>query len=64
MYIFRTEIIIKVNKSKAGREIGLSQVSMSNILLGKRPCPKTTAYCITKYLDPNSEIEDWFIKIK
>lgn len=62
MYIFKTELQIKINKSLAGRIIGLSQPSISKILNGKVACRKVVAYCITKYLDKNAEIEDYFVR--
>ena len=62
MYIFKTEMPVKINQSKACEIIGLSQPTLSNILNGKVACRKVVAFCITKYLDENAEIEDYFIK--
>ena len=62
MYIFKTEIPIKINQSKACKIIGIAQPTLSNILNRKVSCRKVVAYCITKYLDDNAEIEDYFIK--
>ena len=62
MYIFKTEIPIKMNQSKACESIGLAQPTLSNILNGKVACRKVVAFCITKYLNENAEIEDYFIK--
>ena len=61
MYIFKTEIPIKINQSKACKIIGLSQPTLSKILNGKVACRKVVAFCITKYLNENAEIEDYFI---
>lgn len=62
MYIFKTEIPIKINQTKACEIIGLAQPTLSNILNGKVACRKVVAFCITKYLDENAEIEDYFYK--
>ena len=62
MYIFKTEIPIKINQSKACEIIGLAQTTLSNILNGKVACRKVVAFCITKYLNENAEIEDYFVK--
>ena len=35
---------------------------LSNILNGKVACRKVVAFCITKYLNENAEIEDYFVK--
>lgn len=62
MYIFKAEISIKINQTKACEIIGLSQPTLSKILNGKVACRKVVAFCITKYLNENAEIEDYFIK--
>ena len=60
MYIFKTEMPVKINQSKACEIIGLAQPTLSNILNGKVACRKVVAFCITKYLDENAEIEYYF----
>lgn len=62
MYIFKTEIPIKIKQIEACKIIGLAQPTLSNILNGKVACRKVVAFCITKYLDDNAKIEDYFIK--
>ena len=62
MYIFRTEIPIKIKQIEACKIIGLAQPTLSKILNGKVACRKVVAFCITKYLDDNAKIEDYFIK--
>lgn len=62
MYIFKTEIPIKIKQTEASKIIGLTQPTLSNILNGKVACRKVVAFCITKYLNENAEIEDYFIK--
>lgn len=62
MYLFRTEIPVKINQTIASEIIGITQPTLSNILNGKVACRKVVAFCITKYLDDNAKIEDYFIK--
>lgn len=66
MYRFREDKNnrLKDGQVKAGEIIGLAQPTLSNILTGKVLCRKVVAFCITKYIDPNAEIEDYFIKEK
>ena len=62
MYLFKTEISVKINQTIASKVIGITQPTLSNILNGKVACRKVVAFCIAKYLDDNAEIEDYFIK--
>lgn len=62
MYLFKTEIPVKINQTIASKVIGITQPTLSNILNGKVACRKVVAFCITKYLDDNAKIEDYFIK--
>lgn len=63
MYQFK-DIKVKINQTIASEVIGITQPNLSKILNGKVACRKVTAYCITKYIDENAEIEDYFIRIK
>lgn len=62
MYLFKTEISVKINQTIASKVIGITQPTLSNILNGKVACRKVVAFCIAKYLNENAEIEDYFIK--
>lgn len=62
MYLFKSGIEIEINKTEASEIIGISRVHLSNILNGKVVCSKTTAYCITKFLNSDADIEDYFDK--
>lgn len=64
MYIFKNDINIKINQTIASEVIGLAQPTLSNILNSKVACRKVVAFCITKYIDENAKIEDYFKKIK
>ena len=66
MYSFRLEKKDEIiNKYKLGflaDEIGISLTYLSNILNGKNDCKKVVAYCITKMVDNEKEVEYFFIK--
>ena len=62
MYLFKTEIPVKINQTIASKVIGITQPTLSNILNGKVACRKVVAFCIAKYLDDNAKIEDYFVK--
>ena len=63
MYKFRQDLNFKIKHQEiAAKEIGITQPTLSNIINGKVACRKVVAYCITKYIDINAEIEDYFIK--
>jgi hypothetical protein len=64
MYILREDVGVKINQTIASEVIGLSQPTLSNILNRKVTCRKVTAYCITKYIDDEAQIEDYFEKVK
>ena len=62
MYLFDNTKKIDINKTSASKEIGVSRTHLSNVINGKKLCSKKLAYCIAKYLDKNSEINDFFKK--
>ena len=64
MYIFKQDVDYKINQTTASEIIGITQPCLSNILNGKVACRKVVAYCITKYLNENAEIEDYFERVK
>lgn len=63
MYFFKENVDVKINQTIAGEVIGLTQPTLSNILNRKVACRKVVAFCITKYIDENAKIEDYFKKI-
>lgn len=63
MYFFKENVDVKINQTIAGEVIGLTQPTLSNILNRKVACRKVVAFCITKYIDENAKIEDYFEKI-
>lgn len=44
------------------KEIGISNIYLSNIITGKKACSKVVAYAITKCVSNNKKVEDLFIK--
>ena len=62
MYILREDKDIKINQTQASEIIGLAQPTLSNILNRKVACRKVVAFSITKYIDENAEIDDYFDK--
>ena len=63
-YMFKENVVYKIKQGDACKVIGLAQPTLSNILNRKVRTTKMTAYCITKYLDENAEIEDYFERVK
>jgi len=65
MYLFKkelkNEIVNKFKISYIADNTGISRVYLSNIFNGKVAIRKTIAYCITKTIDKDKEIEDYFI---
>ena len=64
MYIFKEGVNVKINQTIAGEVIGLTQPTLSKILNRKVACRKVVAFCITKYIDENAKIEDYFEKTR
>lgn len=64
MYIFKGDTSVIRNQTIASDVIGITQPTLSNILNKKVECRKVTAYSITKYINENAEIEDYFEKVK
>ena len=64
MYKFVKEVTAIKNKSTASKAIGISRVYLSNILNGNVLCSKPVAYCITKFINKEAEIKDYFVIAK
>jgi len=67
-YIIKKDEIEKVKKTYKNQyfvdTVGISKAYVSLIFNGKRKCPKVVAYTITKAIDKNAEIEDYFEIVK
>ena len=61
MYLFKDKNI-KIHKTNASKVIGISRVYLTDIMNQRKLCSKIVAYCITKYLDSEAEIEDYFVR--
>lgn len=53
-------LLEEYNKVKVANQIGLHPDTLRKVLNGKIVCSKLAAYCITKFIDSNAEIEDYF----
>lgn len=50
------------NKTQMAKVIGLNADTLRRVINGKQECSKLVAYCITKFLNSEAEIEDYFDK--
>lgn len=65
MYKFKNKTLASMyNKEQMAKIIGLNADTIRRVINGKQQCSKLVAYCITKFLNSDSEIEDYFIKEK
>lgn len=56
---------IKVIKQVAmAKVVGLNPVTINKIFNRKQKCSKLVAYCITKFLDDDKEIEEFFERVE
>ena len=63
MYTFKDKNVAKMfNKTQMAKVIGLNPDTLRRVINGKQECSKRVAYCITKFLDDEAEIEDYFVK--
>lgn len=63
MYIIKDQTIEKIKNYKQkyiAFTIGLHPATLSNIVCKKPILEKKVAYCLTKFLDSEKEIEDFF----
>lgn len=52
------------NKTRVAEYIGITVQTLSRITTGKQDCSKLVAYCITKFLNQDAEIEDYFERVR
>ena len=63
MWTFKDKEVAKTyNKEQMAKVIGLNPDTLRRVINGKQECSKLVAYCITRFLDDEAEIEDYFIK--
>lgn len=63
MYKLKKEIKFEGTQKKIAEEIGISEAYFSKILNRKKKCSKLVAYCITKRIDNDKEILDYFERV-
>lgn len=65
MYRFKKELFtnIKINQSKMAKEIGLSFQYVDGIINNRYNCRKLVAYAMTKLINSNAEINDYFERV-
>lgn len=65
MYKFRQELNLDFrDRKKASEIIGIHYNTVGLILRGDIACSKVIAYCITKLIYKEAEIEDFFIRVE
>lgn len=64
MYMLKEGVKPKIKQVEACKVIGITQPTLSIIMNRKVACRKVVAYCITKYIDQNAEIEDYFDRVR
>lgn len=63
MWTFKDKEVAKTyNKEQMANVIGLNPDTLRRVINGKQECSKLVAYCITKFLNYEAEIEDYFIR--
>ena len=63
MYIFKNKEAVKMfNKTQMAKIVGLNPDTLRRVINGKQECSKLVAYCITKFLNNEAEIEEYFIR--
>ena len=63
MWTFKDKEVAKTyNKEQMAKVIGLNPDTLRRVINGKQECSKLVAYCITRFLNYEAEIEDYFIK--
>ena len=63
MWTFKDKEVAKTyNKEQIAKVIGLNPDTLRRVINGKQECSKLVAYCITKFLNYEAEIEDYFIR--
>jgi len=65
MWHFKDKNVMKMyNKSRVAEFIGLAPLTLIRIVNGSQDCSKLVAYCITKFLNQDAEIEDYFERVR
>ena len=63
MWVFKDKEVAKMyNKTQMAKVVGLNPDTLRRVINGKQVCSKLVAYCITKFLNSEAEIQDYFIR--
>ena len=62
VYLAIKEKFNGVNQREMARAIGLAPETICRVINGKQLTTKACAYCITKYLNSEAEIEEYFTR--
>ena len=64
MYIFKDKETARMfNKTQMAKVIGLNPDTLRRVINGKQECSKLVAYFVTKFLNYEAEIEDYFERV-
>lgn len=66
MYVLndKSKELLKNFKFKwVAKTIGINPNTLSQMVKKNKPCMKLTAYCLTKLLNANAEIDEYFIRV-
>lgn len=64
MYKFKEELNLDFrDRKKASEQIGINANTLGLILRGQLTCSRMTAYCITKLIYEEAEIDDFFVRV-
>lgn len=67
MYSFKKEksdeVKSKFKLVEMAKVIGISVVHLNRVINNKCNCSKVVAYCISKYINKNAEISEFFNKV-
>lgn len=64
MYYFKKDVINVYNQRAIARQVGITPETINRIFNRKQGCSKMVAYCISKAIYHESEIEDFFEYVK
>ena len=64
MYTFKDKNVAKMfNKTQMAKVIGLNLDTLRRVIKRKQECSKNDDYCVTKFLNYEAEIEDYFERV-
>lgn len=64
MYHFKDRQLFSIYQiTNSAKVIGISRQYLNDIVNGRSDCSKKVAYCITKFINKDKEIEDFFERV-